>query len=143
MRDMFSLEGKIALVTGGSVGIGAMIAEGFVNFGAKVYIVARREEVLKKRQAELAKIGPCEYIPADISSVAGIKKLARAYGEREQSLDILVNNAGISDGGRKIEDITEETWDAVMDLNLKTIFFMIQAFLPFLRVGASPQPRAT
>ena len=139
MRDMFSLEGKIALVTGGSVGIGAMIAEGFVNFGAKVYIVARREEVLKKRQEELAKIGPCEYIAADISSVAGIKKLAKAYGEREQSLDILVNNAGISDGGRKIEDITEETWDAVMDLNLKTIFFMIQAFLPFLRVGASPE----
>jgi NAD(P)-dependent dehydrogenase (short-subunit alcohol dehydrogenase family) len=139
MRDLFSLEGKIALVTGGSVGIGAMIAEGFVNFGAKVYIVARREEVLKKKQEELAKIGPCEYIAADISSVAGIKELARVYGEREQSLDILVNNAGISDGGKKIEDITEETWDAVQDLNLKTIFFMIQAFLPFLRVGASPE----
>jgi NAD(P)-dependent dehydrogenase (short-subunit alcohol dehydrogenase family) len=139
MRDLFSLEGKIALVTGGSVGIGAMIAEGFVNFGAKVYIVARREEVLKKRQEELAKIGLCEYIAADISSVAGIKELAKAYGEREQSLDILVNNAGISDGGRKIEDITEEIWDAVLDLNLKTIFFMIQAFLPFLRVGASPE----
>lgn len=139
MRDLFSLEGKIALVTGGSVGIGAMIAEGFVNFGAKVYIVARREEVLKKKQEELAKIGLCEYIAADISSVAGIKELAKAYGEREQSLDILVNNAGISDGGRKIEDITEETWDAVLDLNLKTIFFMVQAFLPFLRVGASPE----
>ncbi len=139
MRDLFSLEGKIALVTGGSVGIGAMIAEGYVNFGAKVYIVARREDALKKKQEELAKIGPCEYIAADISSVAGIKKLARAFGEREQSLDILVNNAGISDGGRKIEEITEETWDAVQDLNLKTIFFMIQAFLPFLRVGASPE----
>jgi NAD(P)-dependent dehydrogenase (short-subunit alcohol dehydrogenase family) len=136
---MFSLEGKIALVTGGSTGIGAMIAEGFVNFGAKVYIVARREEVLKKKQGELAKIGPCDYIAADVSSVAGIKDLARAYSEREQSLDILVNNAGISDGGRKIEDITEETWDAVMDINIKTIFFMIQAFLPFLRVGASPE----
>src|SRR5690349_8819735 len=106
MRDLFSLDGKIALVTGGSVGIGAMIAEGYVNFGAKVYIVARREDALKKKQEELAKIGPCEYIVADISSVAGIKKLAKAYGEREQSLDILVNNAGISDGGRKIEDIT-------------------------------------
>jgi len=139
MRDLFSLEGKIALVTGGSVGIGAMIAEGFVNFGAKVYIVARREEALKKKQEELAKIGPCEYIVADIGTVAGIKELARVYEEREQSLDILVNNAGISDGGRKIEDITEETWDAVMDLNLKAIFFMIQAFLPFLRVGASPE----
>jgi NAD(P)-dependent dehydrogenase (short-subunit alcohol dehydrogenase family) len=139
MRDLFSLEGKIALVTGGSVGIGAMIAEGFVNFGAKVYIVARREEVLKKKQEELAKIGLCEHIAADVSSVAGITELAKAYGEREQSLDILVNNAGISDGGRKIEDITEETWDAVLNLNLKTIFFMIQAFLPFLRVGASPE----
>jgi NAD(P)-dependent dehydrogenase (short-subunit alcohol dehydrogenase family) len=139
MRDLFSLEGKLALVTGGSVGIGAMIAEGFVNFGAKVYIVARREEVLKRRQEELARIGPCEYIAADIGSVAGIKELAKAYGKREQSLDILVNNAAISDGGRKIEDVTEETWDDVQNLNMKTIFFMIQAFLPFLRVGASPE----
>jgi len=139
MRDLFSLEGKTALVTGGSVGIGAMIAEGFVAFGAKVYIVARREEVLKAKQQELAKIGRCEYIAADISSIAGIKNLASAYGEREQSLDILVNNAGISDGGKKVEDITEEAWDAVLDLNMKTILFMIQAFLPFLRVGASPQ----
>ncbi|MFN8487557.1 MAG: SDR family oxidoreductase [Caldilineaceae bacterium] len=139
MRDLFSLEGKIALVTGGSVGIGAMIAEGFVNFGAKVYIVARREDVLKQKQEELRKIGPCEYIAADISSAAGIKELAKRYGEREQSLDILVNNAGISDGRREIEEVTEEKWDAVIDLNLKTIFFMIQAFLPFLRVGASPE----
>jgi len=143
MKNFFSLEGKIALVTGGSVGIGAMIAEGFVHFGAKVYLVARREELLKKKQEELARIGSCEYIVADISTVEGIKELARRFGEREQSLDILVNNAGISDGGRKIEEITEETWDAVMDLNLKSIFFMIQAFLPFLRVGASPEtPRS-
>jgi NAD(P)-dependent dehydrogenase (short-subunit alcohol dehydrogenase family) len=139
MRDLFSLEGKIALVTGGSVGIGAMIAEGFVNFGAKVYIVARREEVLKKKQEELAKVGLCEYIAADISSVAGIKELAKAYGKREQSLDILVNNAGISDGGKKVEDVTEEAWDDVQNLNMKTIFFMTQALLPFLRVGASPE----
>ncbi len=139
MNDLFSLQGKTALVTGGSVGIGAMIAEGFVNYGAKVYIVARREDLLKKKQAELAKIGSCEYIVADISTVAGIRELARIYSEREQSLDILVNNAGISDGGKKIEEISEETWDAVMDLNLKAIFFTIQAFLPFLRVGASPE----
>jgi len=138
MRDLFSLEGKIALVTGGSAGIGAMIAEGFVNFGAKVYIVARREDVLKQKQEELAKIGPCEYIAADLGSTAGIKELAKRYSEREQSLDILVNNAGISDGSKEIEEVTEERWDAVIDLNLKTIFFMIQAFLPFLRVGASP-----
>jgi len=139
MKDLFSLEGKVALVTGGSVGIGAMIAEGFVNFGAKVYIVARRESALKQKQEELSKIGSCEYIAADVGSVAGIKELAQAYGEREQSLDILVNNAGISDGGREIEDVSEETWDAVIDLNLKSIFFMTQEFLPFLRVGASPE----
>ncbi|MEM7535823.1 MAG: SDR family oxidoreductase [Chloroflexota bacterium] len=139
MKELFSLEGKTALVTGGSVGIGAMIAEGFVHFGAKVYIVARREDVLKQKQEELAKVGSCEYIVADVGSVAGIKELAQAYGEREESLDILVNNAGISDGRRAIEDVTEELWDSVMDLNLKAIFFMTQAFLPFLRVGASPE----
>lgn len=139
MRDLFSLEGKTALVTGGSVGIGAMIAEGFVNFGAKVYIVARREDALKAKQQELAKIGRCEYIAADIGSLAGIKSLAKAFGEREKSLDVLVNNAGISDGGKKLEDVTEESWDAVLDLNMKTILFMVQAFLPYLRVGASPE----
>lgn len=138
MKDLFSLEGKIALVTGGSAGIGAMIAEGFVNFGAKVYIIARGETALKQKQEELSEIGPCEYIAADVGSVAGIKQLAQVYGNREQSLDILVNNAGITDGGREIEEVTEDTWDSVMDLNLKTIFFMTQAFLPFLRKGASP-----
>ena len=139
MKDLFSLAGKTALVTGGSVGIGAMIAEGFVNFGAKVYLVARTESALRSKQTELAKIGSCEYITADISSVAGIQKLAAEFGAREQSLDILVNNAGISDGGKAIEEVTEERWDAVMDLNLKAVFFMTQMFLPFLRVGASPE----
>jgi NAD(P)-dependent dehydrogenase (short-subunit alcohol dehydrogenase family) len=139
MKDLFSLQGKTALVTGGSVGIGAMIAEGFVSFGAKVYLVARREDALRAKQRELARIGPCEYIAADLGSIAGIKALAKAYGDRERSLDILVNNAGISDGGRRLEDLTEEVWDAVLDLNLKAILFTIQAFLPFLRVGASPQ----
>ncbi len=139
MKDIFSLEGKIALITGGSTGIGAMIAEGFVHHGAKVYLVARREDVLKKKQQELSEIGECECITADVSSVEGIKALAAAYGEKEQSLNILVNNAGISDGRREIEEVTEEVWDGVMDLNLKAIFFMIQSFLPFLRVGASPE----
>ncbi|MEM1368290.1 MAG: SDR family oxidoreductase [Cyanobacteria bacterium P01_H01_bin.15] len=139
MKDLFSLEGKVALVTGGSVGLGAMIAEGFVNFGAKVYIVARTEDTLKEQQEKLEKIGCCDYIVADISSVNGIKDLAKIYSEREQSLDILVNNAGVTDGQKEIEDITEEIWDEVMSLNIKSIFFMIQSFLPFLRVGASPK----
>lgn len=139
MNEMFSLEGKTALVTGGSTGIGAMIAEGFLDFGAKVYIVARREELLKEKCWELSKRGPCEYIAADVGSVAGIRKLASEFGQRERSLDVLVNNAGTSDGHKEIEDISEETWNEVMDLNLKSVFFMIQAFLPFLRVGASPE----
>ena len=139
MKDLFSLEGKIALVTGGSTGIGEMIAEGFVHFGAKVYIVARREEILKKTQEKLSKIGRCEYIVADLGSVNGVETLAKTFCEREQSLDILVNNAGISDGSLEIEDITEEKWDSVMDLNIKIIFFMIQKFLPLLRVGSSPE----
>ena len=139
MKDLFSLEGKIALVTGGSTGIGEMIAEGFLHFGAKVYIVARREEILKKTQEKLSKIGLCEYIVADLGSVNGVETLAKIFCEREQSLDILVNNAGISDGGIEIENITEETWDSVMDLNIKIIFFMIQKFLPLLRVGSSPE----
>ena len=138
-EHLFGVRGKVALVTGGTRGIGLMIAEGLVNFGAKVYIVARREDVLKKKQEELAEIGPCESIVADVGSVDGIQQLAKDFGEREQSLDILVNNAGTSDGRKEIEEITEESWDTVMDLNVKTIFFMVQAFLPYLRVRASPE----
>ena len=70
-----------------------------------------------------------------MSSVAGVEALARAYCEREQSLDILVNNAGISDGATELEEITEERWDAVIDLNIKCVYFMILKFLPLLRVG--------
>jgi NAD(P)-dependent dehydrogenase (short-subunit alcohol dehydrogenase family) len=139
MKDMFSLKGKIALVTGGSKGIGGMIAEGFINFGAKVYLVARNEDVLKRKCQELSAIGPCEYIVSDVSSTEGIKALAKAYGSKEQSLDILVNSAGRSDGRKQIEEVTEEVWDNVLNLNLKSIFFMIQEFLPFLRTGASPE----
>ena len=139
MKDLFSLRGKVALITGGSAGIGAMIAEGFVSFGAKVYIVSRGEETLKRKQEELASIGACEYLVANVSSTGGIERLAAQYAECEQSLDILINNAGISDGRTEIEDIQEEKWDAVMDLNIRAVFFMIQKFLPFLRVGASPE----
>ena len=97
MKDLFTLENKTALVTGGSMGIGAMIAEGFLHFGAKVYIVSRREEALKAKQFELSKIGPCEYIQADLSNLSGIEKLIQQFSEKESQLDILVNNAGISD----------------------------------------------
>ena len=131
------LEGKSALVTGAGSGIGKCIAETFAREGA---LVALADINLDAAKAAARAIGNnaiavrCDVTQkADIA--AALDETLAAFG----SLDILVNNAGISDGGRKIEDITEETWDAVLDLNLKAIFFMIQAFLPFLRVGASPE----
>lgn len=142
MDDLFSLDGRTALVTGGSRGIGAMIAEGLLSFGATVYLVARDVEALQRQQERLAPSGDCRYLVADIASVAGIEALADAYGAKERSLDILVNNAGVSDGGREIEDVTEEVWDDVMDINIKSVFFMIRAFLPYLREGASPETPA-
>ena len=117
MKDLFSLEGKIALVTGGSTGIGEMIAEGFLHFGAKVYIVARREGILRKTQEKLSKIGLCEYIVADLGSVNGVETLAKTFCEREQSLDILVNNAGIL-RDKTFSKLELENWHAVIDVHL-------------------------
>jgi NAD(P)-dependent dehydrogenase (short-subunit alcohol dehydrogenase family) len=139
MKDIFSLKNKVAVVTGGSMGIGAMIAEGFLNVGAKVYLVARNADQLKAKQAELSRLGECEVISADLKNLAGIKQLISQFAEKESQLDILVNNAGISDGGKALDDVTELDWDRVMDLNIKSIFFMIQAFLPYLRVNCSPE----
>ena len=92
MKDIFSLKNKVAVVTGGSMGIGAMIAEGFLNFGAKVYLVARNAEQLKAKQEELSKLGECEIISADLKDIAGIKQLVSQFAEKESRLDILVNN---------------------------------------------------
>ena len=139
MKDMFSLRNKVAVVTGSSMGIGAMIAEGFLTFGAKVYLVARNPEQLKAKQAEFSKLGECEVISADLKDLAGIKQFVSQFAERESRLDILVNNAGISDGGKALDDVTESDWDWVMDLNIKSIYFLIKAFLPYLRVDCSPE----
>ena len=139
MKDIFSLKNKVAVVTGGSMGIGAMIAEGFLNFGAKVYLVARNADQLKAKQEELSKLGECEIISADLKNIAGIKQLVSQFAEKESRLDILVNNAGISDGGKALDDVTESDWDRVMDLNIKSIYFVIQAFLPYFRVNCSPE----
>ena len=103
MKDLFTLDNKIALVTGCSMGIGAMIAEGFLHHGAKVYIVSRKEEALQAKQLQLSKIGSCEYIQADLQTLSGIGKLVEQFGEKESQLDILVNNAGISDGGKAVD----------------------------------------
>ena len=131
---LFSLEGKVALVTGGSRGIGKMIAEGFLAQGAKVYISSRKAEVCEAVAGEL---GPnCFSLPMDVSSVEGCRALADAYSAAEPALDILVNNAGAA-WGMPFEEFSEQGWDKVMDLNLKSPFFLVQALHGSLKAAAS------
>ena len=137
MKDLFSLAGRTALVTGGSRGIGRMIAAGFLAQGAKVYISSRKADACEAAAAELSKRGgQCVPLPLDVSSVAGAQALAKAYSAREQKLDILVNNAGAA-WLEKFDGFPEKGWDKVVDLNLKTPFFLTQALGGALRAGAS------
>ncbi|MCE2407236.1 MAG: SDR family oxidoreductase [Pseudomonadales bacterium] len=138
MPDWFSIEGKIALVTGGSRGIGEMIAAGFLQYGAKVYISSRKADVCDATADRLQSTygGTCISIPADLSELKGIESLAGALSERESQLDILVNNAG-STWGAPIDEFPEVGWDKVMDTNVKGIFFMVQKCLPLLRKSAT------
>lgn len=136
---LFSLEGKIALVTGGSRGIGKMIAEGFIAQGATVYISSRKADVCDAVAAEL---GPkCFSLPQDVSSVEGCRNLASRVAKVESKLDILVNNAGAA-WGMPFEDFSEAGWDKVMDLNLKSPFFLLQAVHKLLVAGGSKEQPA-
>jgi len=136
MQDLFSIRGRTALVTGGSRGIGEMIAEGFVRAGAKVYISARKGPICEETAKRLSAFGECIAIPADASGAAGARALADRYLARESRLDILVNNAGAA-WGEPIEGFPESGWDKVMDLNVKAPFFLIQALLGALRAAAT------
>ncbi len=141
MKDLFKLEGKTAVVTGGSRGIGGMIARGFVENGVKTYITSRNEEELRATEAELGKLGQCVAIPSDLSSMAGLDAFAAAIAEREPELHILVNNAGAS-WGATIDEFPEKGWDKVMDLNVKSLFFLTQKLLPSLRAAATHEDPA-
>jgi len=134
MSTLFSLKGRTALITGGSRGIGLMIAKGFIAQGAKVYISSRKAEVCDAVAAELG--DACVSLPMDVSTVAGCKALAEAYSKHESQLDILVNNAGAA-WGESFETFPEKGWDKVMDLNVKSPFFLSQAFYPVLKAAAS------
>jgi NAD(P)-dependent dehydrogenase (short-subunit alcohol dehydrogenase family) len=129
--ELFSLRGRTALVTGGSRGIGRMIAEGFLAQGARVYISARKADACDAAAAELSASGECHSLPADVSTVAGIQALVDAYSALEPSLDILVNNAGAA-WGAPLAEFPEQGWDKVMDLNVKAPFFLTQQLLPQL-----------
>ena len=131
---LFSLKGRTARVTGGSRGIGKMIAAGFIAQGAKVYISSRKADVCDATAAEL---GPnCFSLPHDVSTVAGCQMLADEYFKHEKSLDILVNNAGAA-WGEAFETFPESGWDKVMDLNVKSLFFLTQALHGPLKSAAS------
>ncbi len=143
MKDLFSIEGKVALVTGGSRGIGEMIAAGFLANGAKVYISSRKAEVCdetaKRLQSDFG--GECISVPADLSNIEGCEALAGELARREKKIDILVNNAGVS-WGAPIEDFPEIGWDKVFDTNVKGVFFLTQKLLPLLRASGSAEDPA-
>jgi NAD(P)-dependent dehydrogenase (short-subunit alcohol dehydrogenase family) len=137
--DLFSLEGRTALVTGGSRGIGKMIAAGFIDRGAKVYISSRKPSDCDATAEELSKGGgTCLSLPQDVSTVEGCRALAARLGEAEPALDILVNNAGAA-WGAEFEDFPESGWDKVLDLNLKSPFFLTQALHAKLAARATQE----
>src|SRR5271169_5621082 len=138
IEELFSVAGKTVLVTGGSRGIGEMIAAGFLANGATVYISSRKADVCDATAARLAENygGTCVSIPANLATVEGAAALADALRGRENHLDVLVNNAGVS-WGATLEDFPENGWDKVMDTNVKGVFFLTQALLPLLEAGAT------
>lgn len=138
-EDLFSLRGRVALITGGSRGIGKMIAKGFIAYGARVYISSRKADVCEATARELSSGGGfCEALPIDASSTEGIHALAKAFAARESKLDILVNNAGAA-WLAEFDAFPEKGWDKVVDLNMKTPFFLTQVLAPLLRAAASPE----
>jgi 2-deoxy-D-gluconate 3-dehydrogenase len=140
---LFSVTGKVVLVTGGSRGIGEMIAAGFLANGAKVYISSRKADVCDATAARLTEEygGECISVPADVSKMDGIEALAGQLQQRESHLDVLVNNAGAS-WGAPIDEFPEAGWDKVMDLNVKAPFFLMQKLLPLLEAGATAEDPA-
>src|SRR5439155_1310112 len=137
MTNLFSIDGKVALVTGGSRGIGLMIARGFVEAGARTYISSRKADVCDQVAAELSRQGTCVSLPADLSSEAGARSLADTLARRETALHVLVNNAG-ANWGASLAEYPDSAWDKVLALNLKAVFHLTRTCLPLLERGARP-----
>jgi NAD(P)-dependent dehydrogenase (short-subunit alcohol dehydrogenase family) len=138
---LFSLAGKVAVVTGGSRGIGAMIARGFLERGVKTYITSRNLEELQATAKEFSEFGECIPLQSDLSTMDGVKGFAAAIKAKESEIHILVNNAGAS-WGASIDEYPESGWDKVMDLNVKSIFFLTQQLLPVLRAAGDHEDPA-
>ncbi|HNM77267.1 MAG TPA: SDR family NAD(P)-dependent oxidoreductase, partial [Tepidiformaceae bacterium] len=141
MSRLFDISGKVALVTGGSRGIGLMIARGFVEAGAKTYISSRKADVCDAVAAELSQSGQCISIPADLGTEAGCRYLADEIAKREPKLQVLVNNAGAT-WGAPIADYPDEAFDKVMNLNVKGIFHLTRFLLPQLEAAATQEDPA-
>ena len=135
-NDLFSIQGKTALVTGGSRGIGYMIATEFLNAGARVYICARKAAECDAAAAELSKLGECISIPADVGSAADVERLASTIEAREDRLHVLVNNAGTA-WGAPVDTHPVEQFDRVLHVNVTAVFHMTQRLLPRLRAAAT------
>ncbi len=138
MEDLFSLKGRTALITGGSRGIGKMIAEGFVRGGVKTYISARKAGPCEETAKELSKFGTCIPLIANASGADGAQEMAKAYLAHEKKIDILVNNAGAA-WGAPFDEFPESGWDKVMDLNLKTPFYLTQALHGALKAAGTKE----
>jgi 2-deoxy-D-gluconate 3-dehydrogenase len=138
IKDLFTLKGRCALVTGGSRGIGRMIAEGFLMQGARVYITARKAAQCDAAAEELSAVGPCVSLPQDLSTVDGCQALTERITALEPKLDILVNNAGAA-WGAEFDAFPESGWDKVLNLNLKSPFFLTQALHGALKAAASAE----
>jgi NAD(P)-dependent dehydrogenase (short-subunit alcohol dehydrogenase family) len=133
---LFDVSGQVAVVTGGSRGIGRMIAHGLVARGVRVYISARKAEAAEATAKELSEHGECIAVPADLSNEAGAAVLAAAVSSREQSVNLLVNNAGAA-WGAPLESYPESGFDKVLDTNVKGVFFVTQKLLPLLKAAAT------
>ncbi|MFP5068258.1 SDR family oxidoreductase [Pseudonocardia nantongensis] len=129
---LFDVSGKVALVTGGTSGIGEMIAAGLVEAGARVYVSSRKADACAAAESEHGVVG----IPADLSSEDECLRLAAELGDRSDRLHLLVNNAGAT-WGAPLEEFPAHAWDKVLDLNVKAPFFLTRAFLPLLEAAAS------
>jgi len=141
MKNLFSIEGKVALVTGGSRGIGEMIARGFVENGVRTYIAARKAEACDATAEKLSQYGECISLPADLSSKEGIEALCSAIQEREKKLHVLVNNAG-ANWACPFREYPESGWDKVTTVNLKSIFFLTQRMHSLLMAAGTQEDPA-
>ncbi len=134
--NLFSVKDKTVLITGGSRGIGLMIASTFVKNGAKVYISSRNAEVCMAVEKELSKIGTCIAIPADLSNGEGRAKLVKEISSKENKLDVLINNAG-ANWSAPFKEYPEHGYDKIMNINVKPVFYLTQDMMPMLEAAAS------